>query len=132
MSDRAEIIAAAARYLEAIVSHEPDEVPFAAHARRFEQGHPHGDSADEIRAGLRASAMDVVTGMGPVRWIVEEASGQAVAFFEVSLVHGGTCRLAERFRVRDGLIEEIEAIFTIDDRPMRIAMGAFVGEPPAG
>ena len=116
---RAEIIAAATKYLESIVSHDPSEVPFAPNARRFEQGLPHGDSPDEIRAGLRASAMDVVTGMGPVRWVVEEASDQAVAFFEVSLSHGGTCRLAERFRVRDGRIEEIEAIFTIDDRPLR-------------
>ncbi|HZO09526.1 MAG TPA: hypothetical protein VFC77_09110 [Myxococcota bacterium] len=119
MSRRDEIIAAATKYLEAIVSHDPRDVPFAAHAWRFEQGQPHGDTPDAIRAGLRASAMDVVTGMGPVRWIVEEASDQAVAFFEVSLADGGTCRLAERFRVRAGRIEEIEAIFTIDERPMR-------------
>ena len=119
MTKRAEIIAAATKYLESIVSHDPSEVPFAAHAWRREQGHPHGDTPDAIRAGLRASEMDVVTGMGPMRWIVEEASDQAVAFFEVSLVHGGTCRLAERFRVRGGLIEEIEAIFVIDDLPMR-------------
>ena len=119
MTKRAEIIAAATKYLEAIVSHDPSEVPFAAHARRLEQGHPYGDTPDEIRAGLRASAMDVVTSMGPVRWVVEDAADQAVAFFEVSLSHGGTCRLAERFRVRHGLSEEIEAIFTIDDLPMR-------------
>ncbi len=117
MSRRSEIIDTAAKYLEAIVSHEPSEVPFAVNARRFEQGHPHGDTPDEIREALRARTMRVVTGMGPVRWIVEEESDQAVAFFELDLEHGGTCRLAERFRVRDGLIEEIEAIFTIDDRP---------------
>jgi hypothetical protein len=118
MSRRAQIIAAATKYLEAIVSHEPSGVPFAAHARRFEQGQPHGDTPDEIRAGLRSSVMDVVTRLGPVRWIVEEESDQAVAFFEVGLSHGGTCRLSERFRVRDGLIEEIEAIYVIDERPM--------------
>lgn len=117
MTKRAEIITAATRYLEAIVSHDPSEVPFAEHARRFEQGHPYGDTPDAIREALRASAMDVVIGMGTVRWIVEEESNQAVAFFEVDLDQGGTCRLAERFRVRNGLIEEIEAILTIDDRP---------------
>lgn len=119
MTKRAEIIAAATKYLDSIVSHDPSDVPFAVQARRWEQGQPYGDTPEEIRAGLRASAMEVVTGMGPVRWIVEEASDQAVAFFEVSLVHGGTCRLAERFRVRDGLIEEVEAIFVIDELPMR-------------
>ena len=119
MTARAEIIAAATKYLEAIVSHEPGEVPFAERAWRFEQGQPHGDTPAEIRAGLRSSVMDVVTGMGPVRWVVDEETHQAVAFFEVSLANGGTCRLAERFRVRHGRIEEIEAIFTIDDRPMR-------------
>ncbi len=117
MGNRTEIIDAATKYIEAIVSHEPGDVPFAEHARRLEQGHPDCDTPDEIRAGLRASAMDVITGIGPVRWIVEEESDQAVAFFEIDLDHGGTCRMAERFRVSDGLIEEIEAIFTIDDLP---------------
>ena len=117
MSHRTEIISAATKYLEAIVSHDPSDVPFAAHATRFEQGHRDCATPDEIRAALRGSAMNVVTGMGPVRWIVEAESDQAVALFELDLDHGGTCRLAERFRVRDGMIEEIEAIFTIDDQP---------------
>jgi hypothetical protein len=117
MGHRSEIIAAASCYLEAIVSHDPSAVPFAPHARRLEQGQPDGDTPDEIREALRSSRMDPVLEMGPVRWIVEEDSDQAVAFFELDLEHGGTCRLAERFRVRDGLIEEIEAIFVIDDLP---------------
>jgi hypothetical protein len=117
MSKRTEIIETATKYLEAIVSHDPSGVPFAESARRFEQGHPDANTPAEIREALCASAMDVVVGIGPVRWIVEEDSDQAVAFFELDLSHGGTCRLAERFRVRDGLIEEVEAIFTIDDQP---------------
>lgn len=117
MTTRAEIIATASRYIDAIVSHEPSDVPLAAHARRFEQGHQDCATPEEIRAALRASAMDVVVGIGPVRWIVDEESDQAVAYFELELDHGGTCRLAERFRVREGLIEEIEAIFIIDDQP---------------
>ena len=117
MSDRRKIIETATKYLEAVVSHDPSEVPFAENATRLEQGQPDGDTPDEIREALRGSAMDAITGMGPVRWIVEEESDQAVAFVEIDLAHGGTCRLTERFRVRDGLIEEIEAIFTIDDRP---------------
>lgn len=47
----------------------------------------------------------------------EEESDQAVAFFELDLDGGKTCRLAERFRVREGLIEEIEAIFVSDELP---------------
>jgi len=117
MTKRAEIIETATRYLEAVVSHDPAGVPFAEFARRFEQGHPDANTPDEIRKALCASAMDVIVGIGPVRWLVEEESDQAVAFFELDLAHGGTCRLAERFRVRNGLIEEIEAIFTIDDQP---------------
>jgi hypothetical protein len=117
MSHRTEIINTATKYLEAIVSHDPSDVPFAEHATRFEQGHQDCASPDEIRKALQAGAMDVIKGIGPVRWIVEEASNQAIALFELDLDHGGTCRLAERFRVRDGLIEEIEAIFAIDDQP---------------
>jgi hypothetical protein len=111
---REEMIAAATKYLEAIVSHDPSDVPLAEHAWRIEQGHRDASSADEIRANLRSEVMDVVVGLRPVRWIVEESTHQAVAFYECDLVGGGICWLGERFTVRDGLIEEIEAVFTIE------------------
>ena len=111
---RAEIITAASKYLDALVSHDPSEVPLAEHAWRIEQGRRDASGAAEIRAALQSEVMDVVVGLRPVRWIVEESAHQAVAFYEVDLVDGGICRLGERFLVRDGLIEEIEAVFTID------------------
>jgi hypothetical protein len=112
---REEMIVAAEKYLDAIVTHDPSDVPLAEHAWRIEQGRRDANSAAEIRAALQSEVMDVVVGRQPARWIVEESTHQAVAFYEVDLVDGGTCRLGERFLVRDGLIEEIEAVFTIDE-----------------
>jgi hypothetical protein len=117
MSKRNAMIEVAMKYIDALVSKDPTGVPFADNAIRFEQGHPDCDSPDEIRERLQASAMDAITGRGPVRWIVEEESGEAVGFLELELAPSGTCRMAERFRIKDGLIEEIEALFTIDGLP---------------
>jgi hypothetical protein len=112
---RAEMISAAEKYLDAIVTHDPSDVPLADHAWRIEQGRRDASSADEIRAALQSEVMDVVVGRRPARWVVDESAHQAVAFYEVDLAGGGTCRLGERFLVRDGLIEEIEAVFIIDE-----------------
>ena len=117
MSKRIEMIEVAMTYVAALLSKDPTEIPFADNAIRFEQGHPDCGSADEIRERLQASAMDAIRGCGPVRWIVDEDEGEAVGFFELDVQPGGTCRMAERFRIKDGLIEEIEAIFTIDPLP---------------
>lgn len=111
---RDEMIAAAEKYLDAIVTHDPSDVPLAEHAWRIEQGRRDATGAAEIRAALQSEVMDVVVGRQPARWVVEESAHQAVAFYEVDLAGGGTCRLGERFLVRGGLIEEIEAVFTID------------------
>ncbi len=54
--------------------------------------------------------MKVITGIRNVRWIVE--GDEAVAFYDLDVTTSDrSVLIAERFRVVDGFITEIEAIF---------------------
>ena len=110
------MIAVATRYLDALVSHDGSDVPFAPDCRRTELGNNTGASADEIRAHLATEIMHGITGYRDARWFVE---GDDVIAFYVLDAYGTTVDIAERFRIRDGLIHEIEAIFTIKGSPAR-------------
>lgn len=101
----------AAAYLEAIVSHDASGVALAPDAWRIENGMTNGSSGAEIASLLESPSMYVIQSMGPIRWIVE--ADQVVALYELATgPTGGTPALiAERFRIQDGLIKEIEALF---------------------
>jgi hypothetical protein len=123
---RSELIEAASRYLDGIVTRDGSRVPFAPNCRRTEQARVTGSSADELRDSL--SRMPVMSGRRNTRFVVDETTGSVVAFTQLQLPEtddpapGGrtyprgsgkatTVHLAERFRIADGLIQEIEAIF---------------------
>jgi hypothetical protein len=117
-NSRACVIEAGGKYLAALVSHDGSGVPLAPDAQRTENGDNTGDGADAIRAGLESPVMDVIVGVRDVRWFVD--GEHATAFylldsstFPPSPAHTATAHIAERFRVRDGLIHEIEAVFWI-------------------
>ncbi len=78
---------------------------------RLEQGRNTGRSSDEIADAFKLPVFDVITGIGPVRWLVE--GDELIAFYELELQNGEipAVLIAERFLVRDGKIHEIEAIF---------------------
>ncbi len=78
---------------------------------RVEQGRNTGASADEIAEAFKLPVFSIITGLGAVRWLAE--GEQLVAFYELELQDGKlpSVLIAERFRVRDGVIHEIEAIF---------------------
>jgi hypothetical protein len=68
----------------------------------------------EGRAGLIEAlgheVMNMITGIRNVRWLVE--GDQAVAFYDLDVTTSDRpVLISERFRVVDGLITEIEAIF---------------------
>jgi hypothetical protein len=110
------MIAIATRYLDALVSHDGSEVPLAPGCRRTELGTDTGSSGDAIRVHLTTEIMHGITGYRDVRWFVE---GDDVIAFYVLDAYGTTVDIAERFRIHDGLIHEIEAIFTIKGSPAR-------------
>ncbi len=69
-----------------------------------------GTSRAGLIEALAHDVMKVITGIRNVRWIVED--DQAVAFYDLDVTTSDRpVLIAERFRVVDGLIAEIEAIF---------------------
>jgi hypothetical protein len=122
-SSRACLIATANTYLDALLSHDGSRIRLAANARRTENGMDTGDDAATIRKSVTTPTPDQVnTGMRDKRWFVD--GGVATAFYLLdtstlppSLAHTTTTHLVERFRVKRGLITEIEAIFWVAPGP---------------
>ena len=111
MSERDSVIQAAEKYLfHGLVEHDGSKVPLAEGVVRIEQGRNTGDGADGLRQALAHEVMNVITGIRNIRWVVEDE--QAVAFYDLDVTTSDRpVLIAERFRVVDGLITEIEAIF---------------------
>jgi len=108
---RAGVLAACQAYLDALVSHDASGVPLAPDCWRIENGADTGGSGGAIAEGLEAPIMQMVAGVDDVRWYVE--GDEAAAFFLLRIQAGerrGTCHIAERFRVRDGELIEIESV----------------------
>ncbi len=111
MSSRDSIIEAAEKYLfHGLVEHDGSKVPLAENVVRHEQGHNSGDGREALIEALSHEVMNVITGVRNIRWIVE--GDQAVAFYDLDTkASDKPVLIAERFRVVDGLITEIEALF---------------------
>ncbi len=111
MSSRESVIEAAEKYLfHGLVEHDGSKVPLAENVVRHEQGHNSGDGREALVEALSHEVMNLITGVRNVRWIVE--GDQAVAFYDLDTkASDKPVLIAERFRVVDGLVTEIEAIF---------------------
>jgi hypothetical protein len=117
---RDEVVDIAGKYLDALVSHVGSDVPLAADAWRIENGHNSGDTGPAIATALELDIMKVVAGITDTRWYVEGDTG--IAFYTLlvdpSLMPGATgeeattrrVAMAERFRVHEGTVCEIEAV----------------------
>jgi hypothetical protein len=122
-ASRACLIATANTYLDALLSHDGSRIRLAANARRTENGMDTGDGAAAVRKSVsRPTPDEVNTGMRDKRWFVD--GDQAIAFYLLDTstlpptpLHTTTVHLVERFRVRRGLIREIEAIFWVSPGP---------------
>ena len=111
MSARESIIDAAEKYLfHGLVEHDGSKVPLAENVVRIEQGRSTGEGRDGLVTALAHDVMKVITGIRNVRWIVE--GDEAVAFYDLDVTTSDRpVLIAERFRVVEGRIVEIEAIF---------------------
>jgi hypothetical protein len=111
MANRESVIEVAEKYLfHGLVEHDGSKVPLAENVVRHEQGNNTGEGREGLVAALSHDVMNVVTGVRNIRWIVE--GEQAVAFYDLDTkISDKPVLIIERFRVVDGLITEIEALF---------------------
>jgi hypothetical protein len=124
-------IDAASRYLDALVSRDPANVPLAADVRRITNGGGAVDGADELRHVIRN---EPPLKMGPLRWI---ASGdEAAVFYELEADMGAAgpavASIGERFVVRDGSIVEIEVVYAAAAGWAKVWPAAEATGPPSG
>jgi hypothetical protein len=87
-------------------------VPLADRVWRIENGKPTGDGADLLRKSLESDVMQAVQAISDELWFAGE---DGAAVFYTLLARAGDrdlpMRIAERFRVVDGHLVEIEAVF---------------------
>jgi hypothetical protein len=109
---RDDVLAAAQAYVASLVSHDPAAVPLHDDVWRIENGAPSGDGADALRTSLASDVMQPIQGIDDARWFVD-GDGAAV-LYNLRVKVGDVdmaMRIAERFRVVDGRLAEIEAVF---------------------
>jgi hypothetical protein len=119
------IIDVATRYLDALVSHDADSVPLADDACRINNGLRSIEGADALRAIIRR---EPAARTASFRWLVDGV--QAITFYDLDadLKRGEgpvtsepsswvPAYIGERFQVRNGVIEEIEVVYTAGSGP---------------
>ena len=126
------MVSAATTYLDALVSHDATHIRLDPNVVRTEQGHNTGSGAAAIVQSLSLPTFDEsIIDKRDVRWFVDKPNHEAVAFYILDVgaepnplvpfvrptVATGTVHLSERFRVDNGLITEIEAIFSVSTVP---------------
>ncbi len=122
---------------DGLVNHDVETTRevLADDAVRFELGIQSGFSGDGIAEGLADDQFLVISGISNLRWFVECSRQDVCHAFSVYDLDVNTfgpmppVLIAERFKVVNGLIEEIEAIFLIPaflgpDFPFEILCGS--------
>jgi hypothetical protein len=119
------MISAATTYLDALVSHGTTPVRLARDVRRTEQGGFVTEGAATLRQSLLTDE-NIILAKRAVRWFVDKPDHEAVAFYLLDIGTsippsptslGPTVHLSERFKVEDGLITQIEVVFTVGTKP---------------
>jgi hypothetical protein len=126
--DRACLIEAAQTYVDTLASGDVDSLRIAPTVWRVELGHQNIHNADEMRANMASQCANVVETFH-TRWYVDEQQSEAIAFYDLlaDSTRGANCGpptlphelqvptwIAERFRVLDGVMYEVEPTFSID------------------
>jgi hypothetical protein len=126
--DRACMIEAAQTYIHTLASGDVDSLRIAPNVWRVELGNQNIDGEAEMRANMAGQCANVVE-VFHERWYVDELQSEAIVFYDLHAdsTRGAACGpptlppdlqarswIAERFRVLDGLIHEVEPTLFID------------------
>ena len=111
-----ERIAAAEAYIDALVSHDGDAVPFADDCVRIEVGLKTGFSGDHLRRSLnRGSQYRVISGATDRKFTVKADEVHATFTIVTKAAFGGrrvVAHVDETFLIPDGKIHHIRARIT--------------------
>ncbi len=116
-SSRACVVSAATTYLDALRSHDATKVRLDRNVVRYENGIQTAYGAPFLRYQLEHEQMlKLIIRLRDVRWLVDGDQANAYYLIDTTGVPGvgprvSTAHVSERFRVRNGVITEIEAIF---------------------
>lgn len=115
-SSRPCVLHAASQYLKSILVHDASLVPLAETAQRWENGVNTANGAEAIRNSIKNDyALKAVQNIRDIRWVVDGNQVMALYLLDVGIpythYHVGTARIAERFLIEEGQIQEIEVIF---------------------
>jgi hypothetical protein len=122
---RSEMIAAAASYVDALVSHDSASARLADDVRRLGNGRVVLEGADALRAVIER---EPVAAIDRVAWIVEPPHVAVVYDLEADMTRAQQSEtfgpreswipayIAERFTVVDGLITEIEVVYAASEQ----------------
>jgi len=120
-TERQDVVDAATSYLDALVSHESATVRLAPDVRRIGNGKDVVSGADALRAVIER---EPVAAIDALRWVVEGNQAAAVYDLDADLTRAEQSKtfgppeswipayVAERFTVVDGLITEIEVVYS--------------------
>jgi hypothetical protein len=128
------MISAATTYIDALVSHKATQLALvlAPNVVRTEEGTNTGTGAAAIITSVSLPTPDEsIIDARNIRWFVDKPDHEAIAFYLLDVgaepspllpfvrptVATGTVHLSERFQVKNGLISQIEAIFSVSTVP---------------
>lgn len=107
------VVEPACAYLAALLSHDGSKIPIAIDAWRLEQGVNTGKSGKVIQDDMSKSYFNFIKGLRDIRWFVS-SDDEVIAYYVLDIEDAPGIKatmVAERFKVDDGLITEIEAVF---------------------
>jgi hypothetical protein len=116
-------------YLRSLVTHDTSELRVAPTAHRWEEGGLNAETAQELCDGNQGPVTieDAVLSMRQLKWSVVDRDN-AIAFYYLDSPTSPTY-IAERFKVDNGLIQEIEAIFYIDTTGLVVGPESVASKP---
>lgn len=118
------LISIADSYLQALVSHDASNVPFADNSTRYENGVNTGTNGKDIAHGLENDfKFKSIKGIRNKRFWVADNEVLVNYLIDVIIpytnIQVATTHVNERFSITDGKIAEIEAIFctSVNNKP---------------
>ena len=108
-----DIVEPACAYLLSLLTHDGSKIPLAPHAWRIEQGVNTGNSGPAIQKANEGAAFSVISNVRDFRWYIS-GKDEGIVYYTLDIKGVPTIKsvlLAERFKVVNRLITQIEVVF---------------------